>query len=214
MLTLFHPADGHVCVKGVTSAPNAVLHPWLKEQLTRILDSLPPPTVPDTPADAEQGAAVTAALWRHWQQNLSRPITLPQQLPPLRMLLIFDNLVGHHTPAFVLWLFAHGIMPLYTPLGGSWLNMAESIQRILVRRALDAQSPQTTQQIIDALEATAHSWNQHPTPFTWGGKRAARRQRARQRKLALGGSGACVSRPPRRRMSLLNLCQLPCQPTH
>ncbi len=24
----------------------------------------------------------------------------------------------------------HGIMPLYTPLGGSWLNMAESIQRI------------------------------------------------------------------------------------
>jgi hypothetical protein len=189
------------------------LHPWLKEQLTLILDSLPPPAV-DTPVDAEQCAAMTAALWRHWQQNLSRPITLPQQLPPLRMLLIFDNLVGHHTPAFVLWLFAHGIMPLYTPLGGSWLNMAESMQRILVRRALDGESPQTTQQIIDALEATAHSWNQHPTPFTWSGKRAARRQRARQRKLALGGSGACVSRPPRRRMSLLNLCQLPCQPTH
>ena len=38
---------------------------------------------------------------------------------------------------FVLWLFAHGIMPLYTPLGGSWLNMAESFQRILKRRALD-----------------------------------------------------------------------------
>ena len=34
-------------------------------------------------------------------------------------------------PQFVLWLCAHGIMPLYTPLGGSWLNMAESIQRIL-----------------------------------------------------------------------------------
>ena len=45
-------------------------------------------------------------------------------------------------------------------------------------------------------------------------QRAARRQRARQRKLALGGSGACVSRPPRRRTSLLNLCQLPCQSTH
>jgi transposase len=36
-----------------------------------------------------------------------------------------------------LWLCAHGIMPLYTPLGGSWLNMAESIQRILKRRALE-----------------------------------------------------------------------------
>jgi hypothetical protein len=26
----------------------------------------------------------------------------------------------------VLWLVAHGIMPLYTPLSGSWLNMAEA----------------------------------------------------------------------------------------
>ena len=33
------------------------------------------------------------------------------------------------------WLIQHGVMPLYTPLGGSWLNMAESIQRILKRRA-------------------------------------------------------------------------------
>jgi hypothetical protein len=34
-------------------------------------------------------------------------------------------------------------MPLYTPLGGSWLNMAESIQRILKRRTLDGQHPQS-----------------------------------------------------------------------
>jgi len=27
-------------------------------------------------------------------------------------------------------------MPLYTPIGGLWLNMAESVQRIIVRRAL------------------------------------------------------------------------------
>jgi len=50
-------------------------------------------------------------------------ITLPECLPPLRMLLVLDNLTGHRTPAFVLWLFAHGVMPLYTPLGGSWLNL-------------------------------------------------------------------------------------------
>ena len=42
-----------------------------------------------------------------------------------------DNLAGHLTPRLVVWLFEHGIMPLYTPLGGSWLNMTESIQRIL-----------------------------------------------------------------------------------
>jgi len=43
-------------------------------------------------------------------------------------------------------------MPLYTPLGGSWLNMAESMQRILVRRALSGQYPQSPQEIIDWLE--------------------------------------------------------------
>jgi hypothetical protein len=31
------------------------------------------------------------------------------------MLLVLDNLAGHLTPAFVLWLFEHGIIPLYTP---------------------------------------------------------------------------------------------------
>jgi hypothetical protein len=36
-----------------------------------------------------------------------------------RMLLVLDNLAGHKTPEFVVWLFAHGIMPLDTPVGGS-----------------------------------------------------------------------------------------------
>ena len=44
-------------------------------------------------------------------------------------------------PDLVLWLCAHGVMPLYTPVGGSWLNMAESIERVLKRRALDGQHP-------------------------------------------------------------------------
>ena len=119
--------------------------------------------------------------------------------PPLRMLLVWDNLTGHYTVEFILWLFAHGIMPLFTPLGGSYLNMAESIQRILKRRALDGQHPTTPGEIIDWLEATARAWNREPTPFEWGGKRQARRERARQRRHALGGSGACSRRPIRRR---------------
>jgi hypothetical protein len=36
----------------------------------------------------------------------------------------------------VRWLFQQGVMPLYTPLSGSSLNMAESLQRIVVGRAL------------------------------------------------------------------------------
>ena len=83
------------------------------------------------------------------------PFTLPEQLPPLRVLLVWDNLAGHKTPEMVLWLCRHGIMPLYTPLGGSWLNMAESIQRILKRRALDGQQPRSPAEIGAWFEQTA-----------------------------------------------------------
>jgi len=187
-LTLFHPASGAVRVKGVRSCTNIVLHPWLEAELTRIVATLPEATeAPDGKENRRR--------WEHWQAGLSVRITLPEELPPLRMLLVLDNLTGHRTPAFVLWLFAHGIMPLYTPLGGSWLNMAESIQRILKRRALEGHHPQTAEEIIRWLEATADGWNRAPTPFIWGGKRHARRERARQRHHALGGSGACAALP-------------------
>src|SRR6478609_6585740 len=111
------------------------------------------------------------------------------------MLLVLDNLVGHKMPAFVLWLFSMGVMPLYPPLGGSWLNMAESLQRILKRRALEGQEPGSPEEIIGWLEAVAEHWNRSPTPFVWGGKRAARRRRQRERPHRLGGSGACAARP-------------------
>jgi hypothetical protein len=206
LLTLFWPRTGQVRVQGVTSASNAVLHPWLKEQCTAILRTLPAPA----PCDA----AMQTAAWQRWQHGLSQPITLPKTLPPLRMLLVWDNLAGHCTPAMVLWLIEHGIMPLYTPLGGSWLNMAESVQRIIVRRALEGQAPDTPQQIIDALESAATSWNREPTPFVWGGKRAARRQRSRERRHALGGSGACTQRTLRQRTGLLKKWLKANQTTH
>jgi hypothetical protein len=206
LLTLFHPASGRVCVKGVTSSANAILHPWLKTELNAILQTLP--VAP--PIDA----GTNRQLWKTWQEGLSMPITLPQELPTLKMLLIWDNLRGHYTSDFVLWLFAHGIMPIYTPLGGSWLNMAESMQRILVKRGLAGQYPETPDQIISWLEGVAHGWNQDPTPFEWGGKRFARRQRSRQRRHALGGSGACTRRPIRYRPNLLQKWQSSCQTTH
>jgi len=195
MLTLFHPADGQVRVKGVTSATNAVLHPWLKEELSTVLATLPKAT-------DEQVSATNRAEWLVWQAGLTQPITLPQELPRLRMLLIWDNLAGHTTPEMVLWLFRHGIMPLYTPISGSWLNMTESVQRILKRRALEGHHPQDPQEIIAWLEATARGWNAAPTPFVWHGKRASRRARSRARRHAVGGSGACTRRPVRRRLAV------------
>ena len=125
--------------------------------------------------------------------------TLPEELPPLRMLVVLDNLTGHKSPELLLWMFARGIMVLYTPLGASWLNMTESMQRILKRRALEGEHPEEPEQIIEWLEAAAQGWNRNPTPFKWGGRRAARRERARKRRHALGGSGAYARLPIRRR---------------
>ena len=192
VLTLFHPADGRVRVEGVTSCPNAVLHPWLKRELTALLAAMPKP-----PAKAVAGGA-SREVWERWQEGLTIKPTLPNDLPPLRMLLVLDNLAGHKTPEFVCWLFAHGIMPLYTPVGGSWLNMAESIQRVLKRRALGGQHPTAVAEIMAWFEAVARHWNAAPTPFEWGGKRADRRRRQRERRHGLGGSGACTRIPVRR----------------
>jgi hypothetical protein len=206
MLTLFHPATGKVRVKGVTQSTNTILHPWLKEQVAEILKTLPEKPILDEETNRQ--------AWKAWQQGLSKRITLAEKLPPLRMLLVWDNLQGHYTPELVLWLFAHGVMPLYTPLGGSWLNMAESIQRILVRRGLAGQNPQSSRQIIEWLEAIARRWNEDPTPFVWGGARAARRERSRNRRHALGGSGACAHRPVRARQNLVQKWHSACQLTH
>jgi hypothetical protein len=196
-LTQFHPASGRVRVKGVASAPNGVMHPRPEAELAAILASLPEP--PARPA-AERRAARERR-----QDGLTIKFTLPDRLPPLRLLLILDNLTGQKTPALVPWLVAHGVMPLYTPLSGPWLNMAESIQRILVRRALAGETPASPDDIIDWLEATARGRNADPTPFVWAGKRHVRRERSRQRhRYALGGSGACARRPVHRRLAALD----------
>ena len=124
-----------------------------------------------------------AAHWATWLEDIP---DLP--LPPLRLILVWDNLAGHLSTSIVTWLFAHGVMPLYTPLSGSWLNMAESVQRIICGRALNGQHPQSVAQLITWLEDTVAGWNANPTPFVWDGKRRQRRLRAKQRHL--GGSAA------------------------
>ncbi len=103
LLTLFHPASGQVRVKGVTRTTNAVLHPWLKGELLAILQTLPE----NPPLEVK----ANRLLWERWQTGLSLPITLSQQLPALRILLIWDNLKGHHTPDQIITLLegvAHG----------------------------------------------------------------------------------------------------------
>jgi len=108
LLTLFHPASGQVRVKGVTRTPNTILHPWLEAELSALVATLP------QRGEVVEFAANRAA-WARWQEGLSVRFTLLDDLPPLRLLLILDNLAGHKSAAVVCWLMAHGIMPLYTP---------------------------------------------------------------------------------------------------
>lgn len=183
LLTLFRPATGAVRATGVTSSANRVLHPWLQTELTAILADLPP--VPDLPADE----LPAVRRWETWLDELPE-----EPLPPVRLILIWDNLAGHKTPALVRWLQQQGVVCLYTPLSGSWLNMAESVQCILKERALAGTHPQSSAEIIAWLEATVAGWNRHPTPFVWGGKRMERRERARARWRArrVRGSAATI----------------------
>ena len=166
---------------------NAVLHPWLKEELSAILEALPKVEDP-------------FALGRRWTdwgwpEETVKLWWAGQTPPPVRLALIWDNLKGHHSSEIVSWCWDRGIALLYTPLGGSWLNLAESVQRILVRRALDGQDLKNSEAVIEQLEATARGWNRDLTPFEWGGKRRDRRQRARERRHALPASGGYTRRP-------------------
>ncbi len=207
LLTLFHPATGHVHLQPVGSCTNPVLHGWLKERLATIVAALP---VRAEPADP----AATRAAWEAWQDGLAERFTLPEQLPPLRLLLVWDNLAGHKSAEMVLWLCRHGIMPLYTPLGGSWLNMAEAIQRILKRRGLDGQHPQSPAEIGAWFEQTARAWNQQPTPFLWNGKRRQRRRKRRGEGHAVGGSAAHTQHPLSAHRSRRQEWQIQRQVTH
>jgi transposase len=188
LLTLFYPKTGYIIGKGVKNCPNTILHPWLEEKIEGILEQSSGEFV------CEESKEERNEKWKRWQKGLKMPFTLPTDLPPLKMLLILDNLKGHKTPSFVLWLVEHGVMPLYTPLAGSWLNMAESIQNIIKRRALQGQHPKNAKETIRWLEAAVASWNRCPTPFTWNGKRAERRKRMRDKLKSLKGSGAMANR--------------------
>jgi len=189
LLTLFHPSTGQVRVKGVTDSTNATLHDWLKAQLTTILAEQP------LELPLVCNIATNRLAWERWREGVTVKATLPEVLPCLRLLLVMDNLVGHKNPEWLCWCFARGILPIFTPLAGSWLNMAESIQRLLKRRALNGTYPRTTNAIIYQLEAVARVWNRQPTPFIWAGKRQARRTRSYLKRHPVGASAATTPRP-------------------
>src|SRR5439155_24183880 len=136
---LFQPATGEVRAKAVTQTTNAVIHPWLQEELTAVLATLPAVDDPEAPLRQWE-------TWG-WDEEVRTEWGVEEGLPPIRLLLVWDNLTGHKNRELVRWLTARGVLPLYTPVGGSWLNMDESVQRILVRLALTWQHTQSTEEL-------------------------------------------------------------------
>jgi transposase len=179
LLTLLRPATGKLRASPVDQSTNAILHPWLEGELTAILKECPPP-----PELVPEGRR-----WQDWDP-FPAASQLDRMYPPLRMLLILDNLAGHYSRDWVSWCHEHGIGLLYTPCAGSWLNMAESVQRIILRRAMEGHHIYDVEILKDWLVDTIEGWNRHPTPFIWGGKRHTRRDRAYARRHRQGGSGA------------------------
>ena len=182
LLTLFRPLTGEVRAEAVQQSTNAILHPWLKRELTAILKHCPP-------------APETVPIGRRWQDWDIYPAAdqLDHFFPPVRLLLIWDNLAGHKSQSLVQWCAEQGILLLSTPNAGSWLNMAESVQRIIKRRALQGYHTFDVETLKQWLTDAVIGWNRHPTPFIWGGTRHARRDRAFARRHRVGGSGATTS---------------------
>jgi hypothetical protein len=179
LLTLFRPATGQLRAEPVDQSTKAILHPWLCRELAAILKTCPP-----APEEIPDG--------RRWQDWDPFPAAdqLDRKYPPWRMLLILDNLAGHSSRDWVRCCHEQGIGLLYTPCAGSWLNMAESVQRIIIRRAMEGHHVYDVEILKDWLRDTIEGWNRHPTPFIWAGKRHARRDRAYARRHRQGGSGA------------------------
>ena len=120
----------------VERATTAVLHPWLKRELEAILQECPP--LPDEPSADRR--------WEVWTLSGERPWGA-EAMPAPRVLQIWDNLKGHTRWPLVRWCPERGILPLWTPIAGSWLNLAGSLQRILVRRALAGQYHRSTAEL-------------------------------------------------------------------
>src|SRR5919202_4519457 len=171
------PVPARICVRGYGEAPEVVSSSqWPgagqggSEVLLRGAPSLARSRADRHPGDPPRGDVLVR--WERWQEGLSVWSTLPQSLPPLRMLLVL--LFGHYSVDFVLWLFAHGIMPLYTPLVGVgiWPNRFSgfsSAGMASMRRGRRRSSPGWRRQPVAGIGSHAvHLGWQTPGPTSTG----------------------------------------------
>lgn len=103
--------------EAVQQSNNAILHPWLKRERTAILKQCPP-------------APEVIPIGRRWQDWDIYPAAdqLDRFFPPVRMLLIWDNLAGQKSHSIVQWCPEQCILLLSTPLqvpGSTWRSQCK-----------------------------------------------------------------------------------------
>lgn len=89
VLTLFRPATGEVWAKGVEHAPNAVFHPWLKEELLGLLAQ----QEKEHPYASQAIDPTPSAIWGHWY-HWWWSYEWPKPCPRLPLILVRDHLEG------------------------------------------------------------------------------------------------------------------------
>ena len=83
-----------------------------------------------------------------------------------RIIIILDNLSVHHSNAVKLALEAYPHVELvFLPTKAPWLNMIERFWRPYKRLALKGKRFETTEELINALEAATAYWNKYKKPY-------------------------------------------------
>ncbi len=96
-----------------------------------LIKERPATTLP--PEEERPGAHWKTWLWPY--ENVEGPL-------PLRIILVLDYLTGHRSPDLLSWFFHKGVMPHYTTVSGSWLNMAVGAAHHCPSSPLRSASPQ------------------------------------------------------------------------
>lgn len=83
-----------------------------------------------------------------------------------RIIIILDNLSVHHSNAVKLALEAYPQVELvFLPTKAPWLNMIERFWRPYKRIALKGKRFETTEELMQALEAATAYWNKYKKPY-------------------------------------------------
>jgi transposase len=117
-----------------------------------------------------EGTVIGSCLPRHRHQEFRRFLNvLEAQTPPdVAVHAIVDNYATHTHPAIERWLHRHPRFHLhFIPTSASWLNLVEVWFSHLTKNQIRRGDFLGVRDLIDAIQAYIHHYNQQAGPFIW-----------------------------------------------